>query len=284
MKNICNIGIDLGGTNISGGLVSEENLHHILSKKINAQGSVVEVLEELYWLTDQIITTDVKSIGIGVPGLVDIENGMVYDVVHIPSWKKVPLQKLMQERYGLPVFINNDANCFALGEYYFGQGKQIDSMIGLTIGTGLGSGLIINKKLYNGKNGGAGEFGMVDYLDKCYEYYAAGQFFKNVHQVSGEMVFKDAKKGNIAALKMYHEMGIHLGNFIKMLLYSLDVELIILGGSVRHAMPFFKEAMWQQIETFAFKGTLANFKIEVSCLENAGIFGAAYLQNDLDLT
>ena len=85
-------------------------------------------------------------------------------------------------------------------------------------------------------------------------------------------------------LKMYEEMGMHLGNFIKMLLYSLDVELIILGGSVRHAMPFFKEAMWQQIETFAFKGTLANFKIEVSCLENAGIFGAAYLQNDLDLT
>ena len=240
-------------------------------------------MEELYQLTDQIIIPDVKSIGIGVPGLVDIKNGMVYDVVHIPSWKEVPLKKIMQERYGVPVFINNDANCFALGEYYFGQSKQVDSMIGLTIGTGLGSGLIINQKLYNGKNGGAGEFGMVDYLDKCYEYYAAGQFFKNVHNVSGELVFEDAKNGNITALKMYDEMGAHLGNFIKILLYSLDVDLIVLGGSVRHAMPFFTKMMWQQIETFAFKKSLKNLEIKVSELENAGVLGAAYLQYDSSL-
>ena len=283
MENICNIGIDLGGTNIRGGLIAENSLQHILSKNINAQGSVTEVLEELYQLTDQIIIPDVKSIGIGVPGLVDIKNGMVYDVVHIPSWKEVPLKKIMQERYGVPVFINNDANCFALGEYYFGQSTKVDSMIGLTIGTGLGSGLIINQKLYNGKNGGAGEFGMVDYLDKCYEYYAAGQFFKNVHNVSGELVFEDAKKGNIAALKMYDEMGAHLGNFIKILLYSLDVDLIVLGGSVRHAMPFFTKMMWQQIETFAFKKSLKNLEIKVSELENAGVLGAAYLQYDSSL-
>ena len=283
MENICNIGIDLGGTNIRGGLIAENSLQHILSKNINAQGSVTEVLEELYQLTDQIIIPDVKSIGIGVPGLVDIKNGMVYDVVHIPSWKEVPLKKIMQERYGVPVFINNDANCFALGEYYFGQSTKVDSMIGLTIGTGLGSGLIINQKLYNGKNGGAGEFGMVDYLDKCYEYYAAGQFFKNVHNVSGELVFEDAKKGNITALKMYDEMGAHLGNFIKILLYSLDVDLIVLGGSVRHAMPFFTKMMWQQIETFAFKKSLKNLEIKVSELENAGVLGAAYLQYDSSL-
>ena len=283
MENICNIGIDLGGTNIRGGLIAENSLQHILSKNINAQGSVTEVLEELYQLTDQIIIPDVKSIGIGVPGLVDIKNGMVYDVVHIPSWKEVPLKKIMQERYGVPVFINNDANCFALGEYYFGQSTKVDSMIGLTIGTGLGSGLIINQKLYNGKNGGAGEFGMVDYLDKCYEYYAAGQFFKNVHNVSGELVFEDAKNGNITALKMYDEMGAHLGNFIKILLYSLDVDLIVLGGSVRHAMPFFTKMMWQQIETFAFKKSLKNLEIKVSELENAGVLGAAYLQYDSSL-
>ena len=284
MIDIYNIGIDLGGTNIRGGLVIENNLKFILSKNINAQGSVAEVLEELYRLTDEIIVPHVTSIGIGVPGLVDIENGMVYDVVNIRSWKEVPLQELMEKRYGIPVFINNDANCFALGEYYFGQGNQIDSMIGLTIGTGLGSGLIINKKLYNGKNGGAGEFGMVDYLDKCYEYYAAGQFFKNVHNVSGEIVFEDAKKGNNAALKMYEEMGTHLGNFIKMLLYSLDIDLIILGGSVRYAMPFFGKTMWQQIETFAFKKTLTHLKIKVSELENAGVLGAAYLQYDKNLS
>lgn len=174
---MCNIGIDLGGTYIRGGLVIEIDLQQFLSKTINAAGSMEEVLDELFSLTDLLINPAVKSIGIGVPGLVDINHGMVYDVVNIPSWKELPLQNLLQERYQVPIFINNDANCFALGEYYFGQNKLTDNMIGLTIGTGLGTGLILNKKLYSGKNGGAGEFGMVDYLDHCYEYYAAGQFF-----------------------------------------------------------------------------------------------------------
>ena len=281
---MCRIGIDLGGTNIRGGRVAEKKLQCIFSQKINAQGSVNEVLQELFLFTDQIMNADVKSIGIGVPGLVDIENGMVYDVVNIPSWKKVPLQQMMQERYLVPVSINNDANCFALGEYYFGGHKQVNNMVGLTIGTGLGSGLILNKKLYNGKNGGAGEFGMIDYLDNNYEYYAAGQFFENVHQVKGEIVFEKAKRGDLAALKMYDEMGMHLGKFIKMILYALDVELIVLGGSVRHAWPYFNKAMWQQIENFAFKRGLTNFKIGVSDLENAAILGAAYLQNDVELT
>ena len=95
---MCRIGIDLGGTNIRAGLVIEKNLTRILSKKINAQGSVNEVLQELYQFTDQIFNADVKSIGIGVPGLVDVENGIVYDVVNIPSWKIVPLQQVMKQR------------------------------------------------------------------------------------------------------------------------------------------------------------------------------------------
>ena len=281
---MCSIGIDLGGTNMRGGRVAEKKLQSIFSQKVNAQGSVNKVLQELYLFTDKIMNADVKSIGIGVPGLVDIDNGVVYDVVNIPSWKKVHLQQLMEERYQIPVAVNNDANCFALGEYYFGKHEQVNNMVGLTIGTGLGCGLILNKKLYNGKNGGAGEFGMIDYLEKNYEYYAAGQFFENVHQINGEMVFEKAKKGDIAALKMYGEMGMHFGKFIKMILYALDVELIVLGGSVRHAFPYFNKAMWQQIKTFAFKGTLANLKIEVSEIENAGIMGASYLLNDLKIS
>jgi glucokinase len=209
------IGIDLGGTNIRGGLVSEDNLSSVLSQKINASGSVDGVLKDLFSLVDKLISPSIKAIGIGVPGLVDTENGIVYDVVNIPSWKEVPLGQLLGDRYHLPVFINNDANCFALGEFYFGKGKGYDSMIGLTIGTGLGSGIIINKKLYAGRNGGAGEFGMIDYLDKYVEYYASGQFFTNVYQTDGESVFKKAKEGNEEAIGMYEEMGTHLGNAIK---------------------------------------------------------------------
>ena len=274
------IGIDLGGTNIRGGLVSESNLSSILSQKVSASGSVDDVLKELFSLIDKLINSSVNAIGIGVPGLVDTEHGIVYDVVNIPSWKQVPLGKLLGDRYHLPVFINNDANCFALGEFYFGKGKGFDSMIGLTIGTGLGSGVIINKKLYAGRNGGAGEFGMIDYLDKYVEWYASGQFFKNVYKTDGEAVFKNAKEGNKEAIGMYEEMGVHLGNAIKTILYALDVELIILGGSVRHAYPFFSKTVWQSLQNFAFQNAVRNLRIEVSELENSGLLGAAALYFD----
>lgn len=279
MSNLT-IGIDLGGTNIRGGLVSKDNLSSILSQKINASGSVDEVLNDLFSLVDKLIDPSIKAIGIGVPGLVDTEQGIVYDVVNIPSWKQVPLGQLLGDRYHLPVFINNDANCFALGEFYFGKGKGFDSMIGLTIGTGLGSGVIINKKLYAGRNGGAGEFGMIDYHDKYVEYYASGQFFKNVYNTDGEIVFKKAKEGNTEAIGMYEEMGVHLGNAIKTILYALDVELIILGGSVRHAYPFFSKTLWQSLQNFAFQNAVKNLKIEVSELENSGLLGAAALYFD----
>jgi len=283
MDNAYHIGIDLGGTNIRAGIVHSNALQKIVSRRINARGSAEEVLQELFSVTDQLISNSVTSIGIGVPGLVNIEEGIVYDVVYIPSWKEVPLQKWMADRYELPVFVDNDANCFALGEYYFGKGKGYNSMIGLTIGTGLGSGIIINKKLYPGRNGGAGEFGMIEYLDHSCEYYASGQFFENVYKIKGEDVFKNAQEGNEDAIKMYEEMGIHLGNAIKTILYALDVELIIMGGSVRHAWLWFNKTMWQQIKTFGFQNAVKHLKIEISELENSGILGAAALYyNDRD--
>ena len=262
--------------------MNDGSLSRIVSQRINAKSSAEEVLEELFQLADELINDDVASIGIGVPGLIDMESGTVFDVVNIPSWKEVPLQKLMEERYQVPVSINNDANCFALGEFYFGKGKGCHSMLGLTIGTGLGSGIIIHQKLYSGRHCGAGEFGMIDYLDQCYEYYASGQFFQNVYGVDGEMVFQQAQAGDQSAIKKYEEMGAHLGNAIKAILFALDVDLIVLGGSVRHAWPYFNKSMWQRIETFAYQRVVKELRIEVSELENSGILGASALQGLAD--
>lgn len=269
------LGIDLGGTNIRGALVKENVLQKMLLQTVDSKASFDEVLHNFFAFTDQLFDHSVQAIGIGVPGLVS--NGTVYDIVNIPAWKEISLQQLMQERYSVPVFINNDANCFALGEFYFGKGKGVDSMLGLSVGTGLGAGIIINKKLYEGKNCGAGEFGMIDYLDHCYEYYASGQFFQNSYGTSGDVVFKTAAEGNNDAIKMYQQFGVHLGNAIKTILYALDVDLIILGGSVSKAFPFFSKTMQQQIETFAYKRTIEKLKIEVSELEHCGVLGAAAL-------
>jgi glucokinase len=274
------IGIDLGGTNIRGGLVNGKELKNIRSEKINQKASAEEIVMQLFNVTEKLINESVTAIGIGVPGLVDEEHGIVFDVINIPSWTQLPLKQLMEERFHVPVLINNDANCFAVGEYYFGKGVEGDSMVGLTVGTGLGSGIILKGKLYSGKTCGAGEFGMIDYLDHYIEYYASGQFFKNVYDVDGELIFEKAKSGDATALKMYQEFGTHLGNAIKTILYALEVDKIILGGSVRHALPYYETCMWERLRTFAFKRTIDNLKIQVSDLENSGILGAAALHYD----
>ncbi len=128
------IGIDLGATNIRGACVNENTISEILSQRIRSNGTEQEVLEDVFTLTDKLINDKIAAIGIGVPSVVDVDVGIVYDVVWIPSWKEVYLKKLMEERYQIPVYVNNDANCFALGEHYFGKGKGYDSMVGLTLG------------------------------------------------------------------------------------------------------------------------------------------------------
>ena len=274
------IGIDLGATNIRGGLVNGSQLSPIKAKRINSTGSVNDVIEDVFSIIDNYFDKEIKAIGIGVPSVVDIEQGIVYDVQYIPSWKEVHLKKIMEDHYQIPVLVNNDANCFALGEYYFGKGIGSKNMIGLTIGTGLGAGVIINHHLYSGPNCGAGEFGMVDYLDHCFEYYASGQFFQNIYKEDGQEIFEKAKSGDINAQNMYAEMGMHLGNAIKMILYTYDASLIIMGGSVRFAYPYFQKKMWERINTFAYGKSLKNLRIELSELENAAIFGAAGLYYD----
>jgi len=277
-KNI--IGIDLGATNVRGGIVSGDSITKIHSSRIHSDGAAEEVLQDIIKVADQLVDNSVTAIGIGVPSVVDIEQGIVYDVQYIPSWKEVPLKQWLTEKYSLPVYVNNDANCFALGEYHFGKGKGTDSMIGLTLGTGIGGGLIVNRHLYPGHNCGAGEFGMIQYLDHVFEYYGCGQFFQNVYHADGEIVFQKAKAGDKQALQWYKEMGTHLGNTIKAIMYSYDPSLIVFGGSVRFAYPFFQDTMWERIRTFAFTRSIGRLRIELSELENSGILGAAALYYD----
>jgi glucokinase len=271
------IALDLGGTNLRGACIEAAEPGEIASMKITADGTVEQVLKEIFDFTDRLMDGSVEAIGIGVPGMVDAATGMVYDVQHIPSWKEVNLKALMEQRYGVPVRLNNDANCFALGELHFGSGKGTSSLIGLTIGTGLGAGIIINNTLYEGTTGGAGEFGMAAYLDKNYEYFASGRFFQHVYQTDGASVFQQAKLGNAHALSMYSEFGKHLGNAIKMIMYCYDPSLIILGGAVSHAWPFFSSSMLQQVKQLAYARAVNQLRVLPSVLPNSGLLGAAAL-------
>ncbi|MBC8491251.1 MAG: ROK family protein, partial [Candidatus Marinimicrobia bacterium] len=171
------IGVDLGGTKIQVGRIRQNKIEQEFYRPISADEEEEIVLTEVIEAIEQVYTKDVDSIGVGVPGIVDVERGIVYDIVNIPSWKEVFLKDRLEARFDCPVYVNNDANCFVLGEKYFGKARSFANIVGITLGTGFGAGIIINNHLYVGKNCGAGEFGMVSYNDRNYEYYCSSQFF-----------------------------------------------------------------------------------------------------------
>ncbi len=272
------MGIDIGGTNVRAGIVESGRLVKVETERVNAQGSVEEVLEQLCDLIDRTGTGQIDGIGIGIPGPVDEEKGIVYELINIPAWKKVELKDFLERRYPVPVSVQNDANCYALAEYHFGKGQGCRrSFIGLIVGTGIAGGIIINGKLYSGPNGMAGEFGMMPYLDHYYEYYCCGQFFTNIYSISGLEAAEKAKNGDAKALSMWKEFGEHLANGLQAIMYAYDPEKIVLGGSVGQALDLYEKWVQEGLQHFVFKNSLKNFRLEASELENPGLLGAAAL-------
>jgi glucokinase len=207
----------------------------------------------------------------------------VIDVVNIPSWDSVPLSEIISDYFNKPVYVNNDANCFALGEKYFGKGKPWSNFVGLTIGTGMGAGIIINGRLYSGQLCGAGEFGSIFFKDKTIEAFASGQFLKDKN-LDGKLVFKRASMGDPVALKLFEDLGSHIGRAIANILFALAPEAIILGGSVSVAFKYFGDSMHEFLEdNFPYRRLYHQLTIDVSEMENSGILGAASLVLEQDV-
>lgn len=271
------IGIDLGGTNVRMGVVDSGAIVRKIAEPCKSQASQGVVIEHLISMIHSIMDEKIDGIGIGVPSVVDTEKGIVYDVANIPSWKEVPLKEILERKFGIPVMINNDCNCFAYGEYLFGGGVGYKNIVGVTLGTGVGMGLIIDGNLYNGNNTGAGEIGCIAYLDHDYEYYCGSRFFQ-LHNTTGEELYKKAMLGDSGALDLWAEMGEHIGNLINTTLFAYDPEAIILGGSISSAFEFFSKAMCLQLESFPYSNTVKRIKIAVSSKSDIGILGAAMLK------
>lgn len=277
------LGIDIGGTNIRVGLIENDELVRVERLEIKNNCSEEEIIGDIISSINKYDIACVEGIGIGVPSVVDIEKGIVYDVQNIPSWKEVHLKDILETKFKIQVYLNNDANCFAVGEKYFGKVKEFKNIVGLIIGTGLGSGLIINNRLYTGYNCGAGEFGMVPFKEYNYEYYCSGQFFNNKYNISGEECYEKATANNFKALKIFAEYGANLGEAIKMILYTFDPQVIVLGGSVSKSYRFFKDEMWKTIKSFAYPKSVDKIKIEVSEKKHIAVLGAAALYLDSKL-
>jgi glucokinase len=271
------IGIDLGGTNVRVGLVNAKKILRLESQPINSKGTPEEIIRQIFDLIDSLEINGFEGIGLGVPGPVDDEKGIVYELINIPSWKKEAVRDKFEKRFNVPLKLQNDANCFALAEKFYGKGKNASSFIGLIVGTGIAGGIIINDKLYTGPNSMAGEFGMMKYLDHFFEYYCSGQFFDHHHVISAREAAELADAGDPEALAMWKEFGHHLGYAIESILYAYDPEMIILGGSVSKSFHLYEQWIWDILENFQFPNSLKNLKLETSELEQPGILGAAAL-------
>ncbi|MCU4156877.1 ROK family protein [Carboxylicivirga sp. A043] len=276
------IGVDLGGTNMRAGLVVGDEIKKVSSCLVPKTDVAEEVTEALITTIKEVITTEVEGIGVGVPSLVKASSGIVYDVQNIPSWKKIPLKDILEKEFKLPVYINNDANCFAVGERVYGAGREYADFVGLITGTGVGGGIIKKGHLMPDQNCGAGEFGMMPYLEHDYEYYCSGQFFENVYNVSGGELAQRASEGDAKALDIFKEYGKHLGKAIKNILLAVDPNAIVLGGSVSKSYAYYKEAMWSEISTFPYQFVLENFVIVPSVVKEIAILGAAALYVDAE--
>ena len=269
------IGIDLGGTNFRAGLVDGERL---IKKEVVPcpKGTEKEVNDTLLSLVGRMMTEEVTSIGVGVPSVVDREKGIVYHVTNIPSWEEVPLRQIMEDAFHRPVFVNNDANCFALGVHVFGEGRPYKNMVGLTVGTGIGAGLIIHGRLYNGHNTGAGEVCALPFKEKDYEYYCASRFFHDYH-TTGKTLAEDAQRGDPAALDIWRVFGDYMGSLMQAVMYAYDPEAIFLGGGITDAFEFFQEAMMTRLREFPYPESVNRLHIAPSHLDNAALLGAAML-------
>lgn len=274
------IGVDVGGTHIRAALVDQKKITNEFALPTPAGQSEKQVVKAVGDVIQAVFNEEVAGIGVGVPGLVDLKTNEVLDVANIPSWEQVPLKKLLLDLFNKPVFVNNDANCLALGEKYFGKAQTFSDFVAIAIGTGLGAGIVINSHLYSGRFCGAGEFGTIYYLDKTIEAYASGQFFKD-QNLSGKAMAQKADQGDPVALKLFDELGKHIGRAIGNVLYALAPEAIVLGGSVSQSFHLFEQSMRAVLENeFPYQRLYQALTIEVSNLKNSAVLGASSLVLD----
>lgn len=271
------LAIDLGGTNIRIGQVANGE---IISKKSIAcfsSGTKEEVLNQLFDLIESVVNKDVSGIGIGVPSVVDHVKGIVYNVANIPSWEEVHLKEILQDKFSVPVSVNNDSNCFVLGEKLYGEGKKYENLIGVTMGTGLGAGVIMHNHLYCGNNTGAGEIGSLPYLDNDFEHYCSSSFFTHYYNTSGKNAYIEALNKDEKAIKIWDEYGKHLGELVKAILYIYDPNAIIFGGSISNAFPFFINSLRNTVKKFPYTNSLTNLHLLKTKNTDISLLGASAL-------
>lgn len=307
------IGVDLGGTSIKLGIVTQSGkIIKKLSLRTEAEKGPKKVIGNIIAGISKLTEKSkykISGIGIGCPGVVTPGKGIVENPPNFPGWEKVNIKKIISQEFKKPVFVDNDANAAAIGELIFGSGKKFKSFIMITLGTGVGGGIVINRKIYHGDFGAAGEIGhiSIDFNGPkcncgsygCIEAYAGNLYLRervrtelrkhpeskiwklinnDLSKVSPRNVQLAAETGDAFAKSVIDELGVHLGSAFASLCNVLDISVFIIGGGIAG----FGNPLFESIKRTISKRVMAPIRPRVKVLparlkNDAGIKGASAL-------
>ncbi len=295
------IGVDLGGTNLRAAAVDETGkLLAKVSEPANFEAGPEHVAGEIARLAtsvrEKIGFDGLRGVGIGVPGYVDIAAGVVLGAVNLPGFIGFPIRDRIQEHLGIPIILENDANAAALGEFWLGAGKDVRDLILLTLGTGIGGGIIADGRVLHGFRGMAGEFGHMTVVpdgnpcgcgnNGCLEKHASataiaamGRMMHFGKQItSAADVYELAVAGDERAKLVFECMGRALGIALANLINVFNFPLYLLSGGPLPAWDLFGPFMFGEISRRSFTYSRTGTRVERALLgADAGLFGAAYL-------
>jgi glucokinase len=267
------IGVDIGGTHISAGVVLNGKV--LVEKKvlISSVKTKKEFVDDLFGLIHTLIDKKIKRIGVGFPA--PVINGQVPEVQNMPFLNRTNLKKIIEKEFNVKCEVENDANLFALGEQRFGAAKGKKNIVGITLGTGLGCGIIINGEIYSGATGAAGEISRIPSRKGKIEKFVSSRFIRRVSGRDAEVLYELAKKGDKNALKTWARFGKNVGKVLSVVVDTLDPEMIVLGGKIANAYPYFSKLIMPEIKKNSFKLTSSKTRIAKAKLKNSTILGAA---------
>jgi glucokinase len=308
-SEITAIGIDFGGTSVKLGVARGAELLHT-AEPIPTQvhpgpqaliGAMVERVEMLRTQFPQI-----AAIGCGVPGLVDFDRGIVHELTNVPGWKHIPLRTLLNERTGLPCVIENDANAMTYAEWRYGAAKGLHNVIALTLGTGVGGGVVINDQMFRGSCFSAGEIGQMSIncdgkpghygnLGALEKYvgnkqiaehavmrYGQAGILRTEDECRPKAIAEAAHKGDDIAMQIWAEVADWLGTALASIAWLLNPDAFVIGGGVAQAGPLLFDPLERRVQSMLSTIVWEKLQILPAKFSNeAGIIGNAALAADL---
>lgn len=307
-KTITSVGIDFGGTSVKLGVCCDGELlaldTPIITADFNGPAALItEMAARVAKLREQF--PDIAAIGVGVPGLVDFEHGFVHILTNVPGWKHVPLKAILSEKTGLPVVVENDANAMAYAEFRYGAARGLKNIVALTMGTGIGGGLILNGQMYRGSgcaageigqmsihlDGKAGHYGNLGALEKytgnkeiaehAMQRYAEAHITKTLEECTPKMIAEAAQAGDDIARQIWQEIADWLGTALSSIAWLLNPDAFVIGGGVAQAGDLIFAPLKNKVQSMLSTVVWERLQIVPAKYSNeAGIIGNAALAAD----